>query len=614
MPRARKAGVASADQFSANLQSESRKRKRVETEDADAQGQRSDKRTKETNGVTHQAGLSSKSSLGKRKVDVVAADHLEVDQEVDGPIPSLKEEEAFRQRRSPKNKNKVQKDQDAPEPSTTAHRTPSKTGRRPSGRGRKVKAEEEEEEEDVLDDSESIEDVGKSKPKSRRPRKNRTTQAGNKNEESDDPDTGPTPKRKRKTAAEREADRLAAMVPLAARATNLRMFVGAHTSIAKGVENAVTNCVHIGGNAFACFLKSQRKWDNPPLADTNRDAFKSALLEHKYDGTQHIVPHGSYLVNLATEDEAKSAQSYATFIDDLRRCEALGIRYYNFHPGGAGQSPFNEAVARLAGNLNRALAETKTVVPLLENMAGHGTLIGGRFGDLRDVIDLIKPEFRARIGVCIDTCHSFAAGYDLRSPEAFAATMKEFDETVGLKYLKALHLNDSKAPLGSHRDLHQNIGLGFLGLRAFHNVMNFPAFEGLPLILETPCERPDPSDPKGKKTIDDKNVWATEIKLLESLIGMDVQSETFKSLEKDLADKGRKEREAMQKQFDKKVEEQKKKAAKLEKGQTSLRDMFGKKAVKAGATNVKKKGNKKKVKGEESEVEDESSELSDVSS
>ncbi|KIW10812.1 hypothetical protein PV08_10111 [Exophiala spinifera] len=620
MPRARKGEVAPAANSTEVLAS--RKRKRGEGEESGGPASR-----REINGVEHQAGLSPKSPRTKLRVDIVSADHLEIDQEVDGPIPGFKQEEAFSKgRRSPRSKKEAKQDLDEPVPSTAPTHTPTKTGRRSTGRGRKVKVEEEEEEvEDVLDGSladEDVESKSKSKSKPRRPRKSKTTQDSNKAEDSDEPDAESTPKRKRKTAAEREADRIAAMIPLAARATNLKMFVGAHTSMAKGVENAVTNCVHIGGNAFACFLKSQRKWDNPPLADANRDAFKAALLEHKYDGTQHIVPHGSYLVNLATEDKAKSEQSYAAFIDDLHRCEALGIRYYNFHPGGAGQAPFNEAVARLAGNLNRALAETKTVVPLLENMAGHGTLIGGRFSDLRDVIDLIKPEFQARIGVCIDTCHAFAAGYDLRSPEAFAATMKEFDETVGLKYLKALHLNDSKAPLGSHRDLHQNIGLGFLGLRAFHNVMNFSAFEGLPLILETPCERPDPSDPKGKKTIDDKNVWATEIKLLESLIGMDVDGETFKTLEKDLADKGRQERETMQKQFDKKTEEQKKKAAK-EKGQKSLRDMFGKQPAKTEAVTAKKNGKQKgtkknpKAKDDESESEggnESSSGLSDLSS
>lgn len=413
------------------------------------------------------------------------------------------------------------------------------------------------------------------------------------------------PIRKRKTKEEKEAEAM----PLAARTVGLKMFVGAHTSIAKGVENAITNCVHIGGNAFACFLKSQRKWDNPALKDENKDAFRKALLEHKYDAAAHIVPHGSYLVNLATEDKDKAKQSYDAFIDDLHRCEALGIRYYNFHPGGAGQSPFDEAVTRLAQKLNRALSETKTVVPLLENMAGHGTLIGGRFSDLRDVISQIKPEYKSRVGVCIDTCHAFAAGYDLRTPEAFRRTMKEFDEVVGLKYLKALHLNDSKAPFNSHRDLHQNIGLGFLGLRAFHNVMNEPHFQGLPLVLETPCEKPDPKDPKGKKTIEDKSIWAREIKLLENLIGMDPEGEEFKRLEKELSEKGKKERDEMQAQFEKKLEKERKKLAKVKgKGQQTL-NFFGKGS--ADSTG-KKNQRKEKKKGSESEEESELSELSEA--
>ncbi|KIW29913.1 uncharacterized protein PV07_05698 [Cladophialophora immunda] len=420
------------------------------------------------------------------------------------------------------------------------------------------------------------------------------------------------PKRTRKTKEEKEA----AAMPLAARTAGLNMYVGAHTSIAKGVENAVTNCVQIGGNAFACFLKSQRKWENPALKDENINAFKKALIEHKYDGLSHIVPHGSYLVNLATEDEDKAKQSYDAFIDDLHRCEALGIRYYNFHPGGAGQSPFAEAVSRLANNLNRALSETKTVVPLLENMAGHGTLIGGRFSDLRDVISHIKPEYQSRIGVCIDTCHTFAAGYDLRSPQEFKKTMDEFDKVVGFKYLKAMHLNDSKMPLGSHRDLHQNIGLGFLGLRAFHNVMNEPRFQNLPLILETPCEKPDPSDPKGKKMIDDKSIWATEIKLLESLIGMNPDGEEFQRLESELSERGKKERDQMQAQYErlreKKLQQEKKKLAKekqLEKGQKNLVDMFGGKQNANGSTKSKKQKKRKEENGSESE----SSELSDLS-
>ena len=379
-------------------------------------------------------------------------------------------------------------------------------------------------------------------------------------------------KRKRKTAAEKEAEAM----PLATRTPGLRMFVGAHTSIAKGVENAITNAVHIGGNSFACFLKSQRKWDNPSLQDANREAFKQSLITHRYDGTSHIVPHGSYLVNLATEDPELAKKSYSTFLDDLQRCEALGIKHYNFHPGAAGKSDLSSAIARLAANLNRALSETSTVVPLLENMASRGTVIGGRFSDLSSVIALIEPQHKHRIGVCIDTCHAFASGYDLRTLKAFKATLDDFDKTVGIQYLKALHLNDSKAPLASGRDLHQNVGLGFLGLRAFHSVMNEPRFENLPLILETPCEKPDPKDPKGKKTIEDKSVWAKEIKMLENLIGMDAESVEFKKLEKELAEKGKAERATYQKAYDEKLKKENKKLEKeREKGQKSVKDMFG---------------------------------------
>ena len=185
-------------------------------------------------------------------------------------------------------------------------------------------------------------------------------------------------------------------------------------------------------------------------------------------------------------------------------------------------------------------------------MASHGNTIGGTFEDLRDIINEVKDK--SRIGVCIDTCHSFVAGYDLRLLEAFRNTLNKFDEIVGLKYLSALHLNDSKAPFESHRDLHQNIGLGFLGLRAFHNVMNEPRFEGLPMVLETPIDRKNNEG----KVVEDKAIWAREVKLLESLIGMDVEGEEFKALEASLAGEGEEERRKYQEAFDKKQEKDKK--------------------------------------------------------
>ncbi len=374
--------------------------------------------------------------------------------------------------------------------------------------------------------------------------------------------------RKRKTKEEKEAEAM----PIAARSNGLRMFIGAHVSCAKGVHNTVTNCVHIGGNAFAMFLKSQRKWENPPLQNEHKDLFISNCNDHKYDASSHVLPHGSYLVNLAQEDPEKATQAYDAFLDDLQRCEALGIKLYNFHPGSTGSHPRPSAIARIAKALNRAHLATKTVTPVLETMAAGGNVIGSTFEDLRDIIALIDDK--KRIGVCLDTCHVFAAGYDLRSPTAFKKTLDDFDKIVGMKYLRALHLNDSKAPFDSHRDLHQNIGLGFLGLRAFHNVMNETRFEGLPLVLETPIDHKDPAT---GKDVEDKGVWAREIKMLEGLIGTDADSEDFKALEKDLADKGAEERKKLQEQYDKKVEKDRKA---LEKGQTRL--SFGKQKKKNG--------------------------------
>lgn len=250
-------------------------------------------------------------------------------------------------------------------------------------------------------------------------------------------------------------------------------------------------------------------------------------------------------------------------------------------------------------------------------MCGHGTTLGGDLSELGAVISQIPEKHHSRIGVCIDTCHSFSYGYDLVSPEGFKSFMQEFDDKIGLKFLRALHLNDSKAPKGSKRDLHANIGTGFLGLRAFHNVMNEERFQGLPMILETPIDRPAPStstkgkgpskprkeedkddescgsdheidSPKAKKArkvpasqnklIEDRSVWAREIKLLESLTGMDPESSEFRILEAQLSEQGQAERQKHQEQYERKLEtEAKKKQKELEKGQKSLDSMFKRK-------------------------------------
>lgn len=205
----------------------------------------------------------------------------------------------------------------------------------------------------------------------------------------------------------------------------------------QGVHNSIPNASKIGANAFALFLKSQRKWESPPLQDEHRDEFHVRLKQHDYDATKHILPHGSYLVNLAQPDAERAKQAYDSFLDDLQRCEALGIRLYNFHPGSTAGETMESACGRIAAQLNRAHKETKSVVTLLEVMCGGKNVVGSKFEELRDIIALV--EDKTRVGVCLDTCHAFTAGYDLRTPEAFAETMSKFDEIIGLKYLKALH-------------------------------------------------------------------------------------------------------------------------------------------------------------------------------
>ena len=253
-------------------------------------------------------------------------------------------------------------------------------------------------------------------------------------------------------------------------------------------------------------------------------------------------------MNLAHTDATRTTQAYDSFVEDLSRCQKLGIKLYNFHPGNSASSTHEEAIAHIAGNLNRAHADpsTGTVITLLETMASLGNTIGSTFEDLASIISLVNDK--SRVGVCLDTCHVFAAGYDLRTPETYSATISAFDKVIGLKYLKALHINDSKAPLGSHRDLHANIGTGFLGLRAFHNIVNEPRLWGLPMVLETPI---DVVAADGKKD-EDKGIWAREIKLLESLVGMDIDSKEFMELEESLQKQGIKEREKVQDQVGRK--------------------------------------------------------------
>jgi AP endonuclease-1 len=333
----------------------------------------------------------------------------------------------------------------------------------------------------------------------------------------------------------------------------------------------VVNSVHIGGNAFSLFLKSQRKWAFAPLAEDVCTEFLSSCKSHHYGEDKHkvppIVPHGSYLVNLAHPDLARTEQAYTSFIDDLDRCRRLGIRLYNFHPGNAaGADDRIGAIKHLATQLNRAHKDPSSgkVITLLETMAAiDGNTLGNTFEELGAIIDLVDQK--DRVGVCLDTCHVFAAGYDLRTPEAFQATMTKFDKSIGLKYLRAMHINDSKAPLASGRDLHANIGTGFLGLRSFWNIVNEPRLWGLPMVLETPTDRKNGEG----KNVEDKGVWATEIKLLESLVGMDTDSDGFRKLERELQAEGKVERDRIQGQVDQRGSKKSAKGGKKKKSTTS---------------------------------------------
>ncbi len=277
--------------------------------------------------------------------------------------------------------------------------------------------------------------------------------------------------------------------------------IGAHVSASGGVFNAPLNAARIGADAFAMFVKNQRKWDAPPLSAEEIIAFKDALKQSGIRA-EHVLVHDSYLINLGHPREAEREKSLNAFVDEIRRCEALGLRLLNFHPG----SHLNEISAQvcldnIAESLNFAIANTAGVKLVLENTAGQGSNLGYDFAQLAYVIGKISNK--DRIGVCIDTCHAFAAGYDLRSPQAYERTMSEFDRAIGYKFLSGMHLNDTKNELGVRKDRHESLGRGFLGLEAFENIMNDPNIDEIPLILET---------------IDD-SLWAEEIALLRSMQG-----------------------------------------------------------------------------------------------
>ena len=275
-------------------------------------------------------------------------------------------------------------------------------------------------------------------------------------------------------------------------------YIGAHVSIAGGVENAPLNAAAIGAKAFAMFTKNQRQWTSPPLTETSIEAFKANCRKHGY-APEHILPHDGYLINLGNPDPVKREQSRKAFTDEMTRCMQLGLDRLNFHPGShLREIPEEECLRLIAESVNAALDETEDVTAVLENTAGQGSNLGYSFEQLARIMEMIRDT--SRIGVCIDTCHSFAAGYDLKSEEGYEKTMEAFERIIGFRYLRGVHLNDSKSVLGGHLDRHNSIGRGELGLEPFRRMMNDPRFDNVPMVLETI----------------DETLWPEEIRLLYS--------------------------------------------------------------------------------------------------
>ncbi|MCZ6104977.1 deoxyribonuclease IV [Campylobacter ureolyticus] len=275
--------------------------------------------------------------------------------------------------------------------------------------------------------------------------------------------------------------------------------IGAHVSAAGGIENAPLNALTIGADAFALFVKNQRQWNAKALEVESINKFDENLKLANIK-KEHILPHNSYLINLGHPDAEKRKKSINAFIDEINRANLLGLKMINFHPGShLREISENECLENISNSINFIIANTSDVKLVIENTAGQGSNLGYKLEHLAYLID--KTQNKQRIGVCIDTCHFFAGGYDLRSKESYKKTMSEFDRLVGYKYLSGMHLNDSKNSLGVKKDRHESIGKGTIGLEAFENIMRDENIDEIPLILET-------INPE---------IWADEIKLLRQM-------------------------------------------------------------------------------------------------
>lgn len=275
-------------------------------------------------------------------------------------------------------------------------------------------------------------------------------------------------------------------------------YLGAHVSAGGGVENAPLNAKEIGANAFALFTKNQRQWTSPPLTAKSIAAFRENCELHGFLPGM-ILPHDSYLINLGHPEDEPLAKSREAFLDEMQRCEQLGLKLLNFHPGSHLQkTEVSKCLATIAESVNFVLDRTRGVTAVIENTAGQGSNLGYVFEQVAEIISQV--EDKSRVGVCIDTCHTFTAGYDLRVREEYDRTWNKFGEVIGFNYLRGIHLNDSKKELGSRVDRHDNVGKGLIGIELFKMIMKDHRFNQIPIILETP----------------DESLWAEEIKLLRT--------------------------------------------------------------------------------------------------
>lgn len=277
-------------------------------------------------------------------------------------------------------------------------------------------------------------------------------------------------------------------------------FIGAHVSASNGVSQAPINAHAIGADAFALFTRNPSRWTSKPISDKEAEAFKENCAKYGYTPSQ-ILPHDSYLINLGAPEAEKLEKSREAFLDEMQRCEQLGLTLLNFHPGShLKMMPVDDCLDLIATSINITLEKTSGVKAVIENTAGQGSNLGYSFEQIAHIID--KVEDKTRVGVCIDSCHAFAAGYDLSTIDGYADTWRRFDEVIGFQYLSGMHLNDTKKGLASKVDRHETLGNGVLGADFFSFLMNDPRMDNIPLILETP----------------DESIWAQEIAWLKSLI------------------------------------------------------------------------------------------------